>query len=104
MRAKSLLLLMIALGCGMVAAVAVSKTLMERDSKPAGEASIEILVATREIKTAAQITVDKVKLEKWPKSRIPEGSITNLSAVEGKFARQGIFRGTDPDSQNSRLQ
>ncbi len=93
MRAKSILLLMVALGCGMVAAVAVSKTLMERDSRTPGEASIEILVATKEFKTAAQISAEGVKLEKWPKSRVPEGAITDLSMIEGKFARQGIFTG-----------
>jgi len=93
MRAKSILLLMVALGCGMVAAVAVSKTLMERDKSPQGEATVEILVALTEFKTAAQITVDRVKLEKWPKSKIPEGALTDLTKVEGKFARQGIFPG-----------
>lgn len=93
MRAKSILLLMVALGCGMVAAVAVSKTLMERDNSPRGEDTMEILVALTEFKTAAQITVDRVKLEKWPKSKIPEGAITDLTKVEGKFARQGIFPG-----------
>ena len=93
MRAKSILLLMVALGCGMVAAVAVSKTLMERDTSAQGEDSVEILVALKEFKTAAQVTADKVKLEKWPKSKIPEGAVTDLSAVDGKFARQGIFPG-----------
>jgi pilus assembly protein CpaB len=93
MRAKSILLLMVALGCGMVAAVAVSKTIMERDSQPQAEANVEILVAIREIKTAHQIAADAVRLEKWPRSKVPEGSITDLSMVEGKYARQGIFPG-----------
>lgn len=84
---------MVALGCGMVAAVAVSKTLMDRDATPKGEETVEILVAIKEFKTAAQITPDKVKLEKWPRSKVPEGSITEISMVEGKFARQGIFPG-----------
>lgn len=93
MRGKSLVLLAIALGCGMVAAVAVSKTIMDRDAKPAGEAHVEILVAVREIKTASQLSADKVKLEKWPKSRIPQGAITKIEQIEGKFASQGIFPG-----------
>jgi pilus assembly protein CpaB len=93
MRGKSILLLMVALGCGMIAAVAVSKTMMDRDSQPQTEATIEILVATREVKTANQITADSVRLEKWPRSKVPEGAITDLAMVEGKFARQGIFPG-----------
>ena len=91
MRAKSLILLVIALGCGMVAAVAVSKTVMEQDSGPAPEATVEIFVAVKDINTAQPVTADNVKLEKWPKSRQPEGAITKLEQLEGKFARQIIF-------------
>ncbi len=89
MRAKSLVLLVIALGCGMIAAVAVSKTVMDKDSPV--EASVEIFVAVKEIKTAQLITADSVKLEKWPKNRLPEGAITSLDQLEGKFTNQGIF-------------
>ncbi len=93
MRSKSILLLLVALGCGTVAAVAVSQTLLDRNSKSAGEPSVEILVATQEIKTASLISADRVKLEKWPKSKLPEGAMIELSQVEGKYARQGIFPG-----------
>jgi pilus assembly protein CpaB len=91
MRAKSLVLLVIALGCGMIAAVAVSKTVMDKGESQAAEATVEIFVAVREIKTAQLITADSVKLEKWPKNRLPEGAITNLAQLEGKFTNQGIF-------------
>lgn len=91
MRAKSLILLTVALGCGMVAAVAVSKTLMERDSGE--EATVEILVATQEIKNASKITVEKIKLDKWPKSRLPEGALTNVKDVEGQYASQNLYPG-----------
>ncbi len=93
MRAKSLILLTVALGCGMVAAVAVSKTLMERDSGKSEEATVEILVATAEIKNASKLTVEKVKLDKWPRSRLPVGAITNIKDIEGKYASQNIFPG-----------
>lgn len=93
MRAKSLILLTIALGCGMVAAVAVSKTLMERDSGKTEEATVEILVAATEIKNASKISMEKVKLDKWPKSRVPTGVLTNIKDIEGKFASQTIFAG-----------
>ncbi len=93
MRAKSLILLTVALGCGMVAAVAVSKTLMERDSGKSEETTVEILVATAEIKNASKLTVEKVKLDKWPRSRLPAGAITNIKDIEGKYASQTIFPG-----------
>jgi pilus assembly protein CpaB len=93
MRAKSLLLLTIALGCGTVAAVAVSKTLLDKSSGGEGEPTIEILVAAVDIKTASQITAEKVKLEKFPKSKIPEGAMRQVTQAEGKFASQTIFAG-----------
>ncbi|MFO0944265.1 MAG: Flp pilus assembly protein CpaB [Pirellulales bacterium] len=93
MRAKSLILLTVALGCGMVAAVAVSKTLMERESGQTEEATVEILVAAAEIKNASKISVEKVKLDKWPRSRVPTGVLTNIKDIEGKFASQNIFPG-----------
>ncbi len=92
MRAKSIILLVVALGCGMVAAVAVSKTVLEKSPGPqAEEASVEIFVAVKDIMTAQLISADKVKLEKWPKNRLPEGAITKLEELEGKYTNQGIF-------------
>lgn len=92
MRAKSIILLVVALGCGMVAAVAVSKTVLEKSPGPqAEEASVEIFVAVKDILTAQTISADKVKLEKWPKNRLPEGAITKLEDLEGKYTNQGIF-------------
>lgn len=77
----------------MVAAVAVSKTLMERDTGKSEESTVEILVATAEIKNASKLTVEKVKLDKWPRSRLPVGAITNIKDIEGKYASQTIFPG-----------
>ncbi|MEZ6138302.1 MAG: hypothetical protein R3C53_25750 [Pirellulaceae bacterium] len=54
MRAKSLILLVVALGCGMIAAVAVSKTVMKPDSGPVAEATVEIFVAAKDLKTTQQ--------------------------------------------------
>jgi pilus assembly protein CpaB len=91
MPAKSLILLVIALGCGMIAAVAVSKTVMTSEAAPVQEATVEIFVAVSDISSTQQITAKSVKLEKWPKNRLPEGALTKLEQVEGKFANQMIF-------------
>ncbi len=91
MRAKSLILLLVALGCGMIAAVAVSKTVMVKDAAPAPEATVEIFVAVKDIASTQQISAENVKLERWPKNRLPEGALVNLDQLEGKFANQMIF-------------
>lgn len=93
MRAKSLVLLVVALGCGMVAAVGVSKAVMDNGSKETVEASVEIFVAVKDLPHAEPISAENVKLEKWPKSRVPEGALYDLAQVEGKFTKQFIFPG-----------
>ncbi len=93
MRAKSLILLVIALGCGMIAAVGVSKAMMDKGPATTEEATVEIFVAVKDLQHAQKIAADSVKLEKWPTSRLPEGALTKLEELEGKFTNQMIFAG-----------
>jgi pilus assembly protein CpaB len=93
MRAKSLILLVIALGCGMVAAVGVSKAIMDKAPAESVESTAEIFVAVKDLPHAQKVSAESVKLEKWPRSRLPEGALTNLGEVEGKFTNQQIFAG-----------
>ncbi len=88
MRAKSLLLLLVALGCGVVASVAVSQIVLDKGEKVQ---TAEILVVTKNISTAAKLTADSVKLEKWPVEKIPQGALVDLKQVEGKFAKQPLY-------------
>lgn len=92
MRAKSLILLVVALGCGMIAAVGVSKTLMNSDG-PVTESTTEIFVAVKDLLHGQAISAENVKLEKWPSNRIPEGALRSLEQIEGKFSNQSIFAG-----------
>lgn len=93
MRAKSLVLLVIALGCGMIAAVGVSKAIMDKAPEQTAEATVEIFVAVKDLPHAQKIAADSVKLEKWPRSRLPEGALINLAELEGKYTNQQIFAG-----------
>ena len=88
MRAKSLLLLLVAIGCGVVASVAVSQIVLEKKD---GVQTAEILVVSKNISAAAKITPDVVRLEKWPIDRIPQGAFTDPKAIEGKFAKQPLY-------------
>jgi pilus assembly protein CpaB len=94
MRAKSLLLLTIAAGCGTVASIGVSQVIMERRGTVAEETpTTEIFVAVREIDANQKITPDLVRLEKWPQNRLPEGIVVKLDEVDGRYARQRVFAG-----------
>jgi pilus assembly protein CpaB len=92
MRAKSVLLLLIALGCGIVASVAVSQVVL--DQKNRGEVqTMGILVVAKDLSAATKIPPDAFKLEQWPIERVPIGAITDPKSVENKFTKQRLYVG-----------
>ncbi len=94
MRAKSLLLLIIALGCGTVASVGISQVMMEQKNQGPTEApTVEIFVAVKDVDVNTKLTEDLVKLEKWPQNRVPEGAILRLEDVKDRFVRQRMYPG-----------
>lgn len=94
MRMKSLVLIFIALGCGLVASIGISQV-MERGRANAGGAGMEmeqILVALNDIDINSAFDAQNVKLEPWPKVKVPEGAIRNLDDLKEKFARQRFYK------------
>ncbi|MBP89671.1 MAG: Flp pilus assembly protein CpaB [Planctomycetaceae bacterium] len=93
MRAKSLILFVIAIGCGLAASIGVSQY-MENASAPGTELETEkILVAITDITIGETLDAQTVKLEEWPKDRVPEGAVLDFEEVEGKFSRTRMYAG-----------
>ncbi|WP_145101599.1 Flp pilus assembly protein CpaB [Rosistilla carotiformis] len=92
MRNKSVILLAIALGCGMIASVGISQVVMSGSEAPSTK-MVEILVASMDIPSNAKIAADNIMLEKWPAGKTPDGAITDVAAIENKFAKQHIYAG-----------
>lgn len=90
MRAKSLVLLLIAVGCGVVASVAVSQVVLEQKGQTSVQ-TVGIILANKNISAASKLTADALKVEQWPADRVPPGALTEMALVEGKFARQPIY-------------
>ncbi len=93
MRPKSLMLLVLALGCGLVASIGISQV-MERNSKQV--ASVEmtpIYVALHNINLGDKIDPAMITLQEWPKDRIPTGAISQLQDLEGRRPRSAIIKG-----------
>ncbi|HPZ82795.1 MAG TPA: hypothetical protein PL064_05145, partial [Thermogutta sp.] len=77
MRTKSVLLLLLALGCGLVAAIGVKQVLATKDQATASP-TVEmqaIVVAAEDIAMGDPVKIEQIKLEDWPKSKIPEGAL-----------------------------
>jgi pilus assembly protein CpaB len=92
MRTKSLILLIIAIGCGVVASVAVSQVMMEKQDGEAPRTS-GILVTAKDISPMTKLTAELIRVEQWPVDRIPLGSLTDTKEIEGKYAKQRLYTG-----------
>jgi pilus assembly protein CpaB len=92
MRMKSLILIFIALGCGLVASIGISQV-MDRGGAGGSLEMEQILVALNDIDISARLDEKNVKLEDWPKSKIPEGAVRRLDDVKDKFANSRFFKG-----------
>jgi pilus assembly protein CpaB len=94
MRPKSLLLLALALGCGLVASIGISQV-MDRNSNrgKVGMETVPIYVAMHNINTGDPIDASMVSLQEWPKGKIPPGAISQLEDLEGRRPRTNIIQG-----------
>jgi pilus assembly protein CpaB len=92
MRAKSVLLLVIALGCGVVASVAVSQVVLDQKNRGT-VVSVPVLVVVKEISAATKIPQDSVRVEQWPMDRVPQGALSDPKMIENKFTKQRIYPG-----------
>ncbi len=93
MRAKPVLLLAVALGCGTVAAVAATQAIKDQGKGAPAVQMVDILVAVKDVGINNKITAEKFHFEKWPADRLPQGAIKDLKAVEGKFTNQRLYPG-----------
>ncbi|MDA0657754.1 MAG: Flp pilus assembly protein CpaB [Planctomycetota bacterium] len=95
MRPKSLVLIMIALGCGLVASIGISQVMENRAGQGQGEVvdMKEIFVAVADIPVGTALTPELVKLEKWPSDRVPQGWINKIEDIQGKMPKSPLYSG-----------
>ncbi len=93
MRPKSLLLLALALGCGLVASIGISQVMDKNGEKIVGYETESIYVAMVNINLNDPIDAAMVQLQDWPKDKIPQGAITKLEDLEGRRPRTTIIQG-----------
>ncbi|HTN76042.1 MAG TPA: Flp pilus assembly protein CpaB [Pirellulaceae bacterium] len=94
MRAKSMILLLIAGVCGLVASIGISQVLDRNKGTAPQEVEMgELFVAITDIDIGAKLDATNVKLDKWPKDRIPEGAINKLEELGDRFPRVRLYAG-----------
>jgi pilus assembly protein CpaB len=104
MRPKSLALLLLALGCGLVASIGITEVMAKRNAESAGLTgeTQPIFVAMTDIGLGDMLTSQMLKLEQWPKDKVPAGAISRIEDVEGRRARTKLYAG-EPVLENRLL-
>jgi pilus assembly protein CpaB len=94
MRPKSLILLSLALGCGLVAALGINQMMAKQGpvTITSGETT-EIYVTLKDINTNDLVDAEALKLEPWPKDKVPPDAIAKLDDIAGRRARTKLFAG-----------
>jgi pilus assembly protein CpaB len=95
MQSKSLILLILALGCGVVASIGITQVMANRSAGPAVPKleTAPVFVIKEDIPLGNQLTAEVLKLEQWPKDKVPEGALGKLEDVEGRRPRTKLFAG-----------
>jgi pilus assembly protein CpaB len=93
MRSKTVILLALALGCGLVASIGISQVLQRNQDTGPAEETTPIWVAMADIKNGDLLSPQNLKLEQWPKEKVPPGALGKLEEIEGKRTRANIFQG-----------
>ena len=93
MRPKSLALLLLALGCGLVASIGISQVMAKRDT---GEVPLDtqvVFVALQDIPQKEPVTPQMFKAEQWPKAKVPPNAISKPEDLEGRITKNQLLAG-----------
>ena len=93
MRPKSLILLALALGCGLVASIGISQVMDRNGEQVVGYDTTSIYVALHNINLNDPIDAEMVSLQEWPTDKVPQGAITRLEELENRRPRTAIIAG-----------
>lgn len=93
MRPKSLVLILIALGCGLIASIGISQVVEKRGDGDAEVQTSPIYVAMSDINIAEEFGPQNIKLEEWPVDKIPAGAVTDAEELEGMCPTTRLYQG-----------
>ena len=95
MRGKSIALLVLALGCGLIASVGITQVVARRSAEKAAPAVEKqpIYVAVQDIALGTKLTPELVKLQDWEKDKVPVGALVRAEDVDGRGTRTCFYAG-----------
>jgi pilus assembly protein CpaB len=93
MRGKSLALLGLALGCGLVASIGITQVMAKRGSDSASGETVSVFVVTKDVDLGVFLSADLLRPEQWPADSVPAGAVSRMEDLEGRRTKTRLFAG-----------
>ncbi len=91
MKSKSIFLMAVSLGFGLVAAIGITQVMGRNKPEPAAEvAKQSVLVAVEDLDINTELTPEMFSEEQWPIDLVPDGVLTDLAEIEGKVTTSRV--------------
>ena len=93
MKTKSIVLIVVSLGFGCIAAVGMVQVMAKSKSSAPQANTRPVLVALTDLDINDELTPENVKVEQWPANMIPEGVVTQWEGNEGRRVAGRVVKG-----------
>ncbi len=94
MKSKSMILMFVSLGFGLIAAIGISQVMgKNQGSTQPTRAMTPVLVAVDYLDHNAKLTPENVKIDHWPTDIVPEDAISDLVDIEEQAIARSVARG-----------
>lgn len=93
MKSKQIMLIAVALGCGLLSAIGIIQAMGNKSDAAPKIPMGPVVVASAHLDHKSKLSDDNVKLENWPVNLIPEGASTELGDVRGKVITTRLSKG-----------
>ncbi len=91
MKSKSIFLMAVSLGFGLVAAIGITQVMGRNKPEPVADVPKEtVLVAVKDLDINTELTPELFKEEQWPAEYIPENVLKSLDEIEGKVVTSRV--------------
>lgn len=94
MKSKSMILMFVSLGFGLIAAIGISQV-MGNNQGPAQptRSMTPVLVAVDHLPLHAKLTEENVRIDHWPSDIVPEDAATDLAEIAEQAVMTGVAKG-----------
>lgn len=94
MKSKSLMLMVLSMGFGLIAAIGISQVMGRSKTAAAPVTQMgPVLVAADHLDVHTELTEENVKIENWPANIIPEGAATSLEDIDSMVVNSRVGKG-----------